>query len=83
MSANNQTLVKEHKGKWLVFYNVMAESWCDWENWKELNTLKASEADAVCDSRDEAMKIAEKIDAGTEYGVANHLIKDGAEVTII
>lgn len=27
MSANNQILVKEHKGKWYVFDNVNAESW--------------------------------------------------------
>lgn len=85
MSANNQTLIKEHKGKWYVFVNVMAESWY------KTNKLSIKEADAVCDSRDEAYDKALELDdkwgqfeEGTEYGVQfNRLCKDDAEVKIV
>ena len=93
MSANNQTLIKEHKGKWYVFVNVMAESWCNPDGSHE-NELRLSSADAVCDSRDEAYAKALELDAkdenewgeeeGTEYGVQfNRLCKDDAEVKIV
>ena len=96
MSANNQTLIKEYKGKWYVFTNVQAESWCGLdENDKIIegrnNELPLSGARAICDSRDEAYEKALEIDGnegqwgeGTEYGVQfNRLCKDDSEVKII
>ncbi len=81
MSANNQTLIKEHKGKWYVFENVMAESWDD------VNHLYiGDEKPESFDSRDEAYERALELDQrdGTEYGVQfNRLCKDDAEVIII
>ena len=96
MSANNQTLIKEYKGKWYVFTNIQAESWCKIDENDRIiegrdNELSLKSAKAVCDSRDEAYEIALKIDAeqgeweeGTEYGVQfNRLCKDDGEVKII
>ena len=93
MSANNQVLVKEYKGKWYVFGNLMAESWVHYDEKTEkfddsrINELKLSEADGVFNSRDEAYEFASKVDRGdfpTEYGVQfNRLCKDDAEVKII
>ena len=85
MSANNQTLIKEYKGKWYVFTNVNAESW------KKKNTLSIKEASGVYNSRDEAYNDALSLDLecgqfeeGTEYGVQfNRLCKDDAEVFLI
>ena len=83
MSANNQTLVKEHNGKWLVFQDVQAESW------DEINTIEASKADTVCDTEQEAYINANHLNKQVEwpceieYGVSDTLIKDGAEVKII
>jgi len=77
MSANNQTLIKEHKGRWYVFTDIMAESW------GKKNILDIKGARAVCDSRDEAYQIAIELEEGTEYGVQfNRLCKDDAEVII-
>ena len=93
MSANNQTLVKEHKGKFYVFPNIMAESWVHDDNGivdeSRINELPLSKAIAVFDNRDEAFEKAWEIDrdddfGGTEYGVQfNRLCKDDASVTII
>ncbi len=96
MSANNQTLVKEHNGKFYVFTNVMAESWCELdENDKPIhgrdNELSIKVAKGIYDTRDEAyeaaLKFTEEEDSdgmGTEYGVQfNRLCKDGAEVVLI
>ena len=86
MSANNQTLVKEYKGKWYVFSNVMAESWGDEEH---MNELELSTADRVCDTRDEAFSEAWRIEHeseeySTEYGVQfNRLCKDDGKVNLI
>ena len=85
MSANNQTLIKEYKGKWFVFVNVMAESW----GYRE-NKLLLQEANGVYDTRDEAYSAALELDGkwgqfeeGTEYGVQfNRLCKDDAKVTL-
>ena len=84
MSANNQTLIKEYKGKWYVFTDVMAESW------SKKNKLLIKKAKAVCENRDEAYEKALDLDAkcgqfeeGTEYGVQfRRLCKDDAEVEI-
>ena len=84
MSANNQTLIKEYKGKWYVFTNVMAESW------SKKNKLSIKKTMAVCDTLDEAYDKALELDAkcgqfeqGTEYGVHFwRLCKDDAEVEI-
>ncbi|MEK6829150.1 MAG: hypothetical protein AABY15_03405 [Nanoarchaeota archaeon] len=84
MSANNQTLIKEYKGKWYVFTDVMAESW------DKKNKLFVKEAKAICDTLDEAYDKALELDEkcgefeqGTEYGVQfNRLCKDDAEVEI-
>lgn len=83
MSANNQTLLKKHKGKWYVFSNIQAESWA-----KE-NVLFRGEADYVLDTAEEAIEKANEVNQKTydygyeiEYGVSNVLIKDGADVII-
>ena len=96
MSANNQTLIQEYKGKWYVFANIQAESWCEIdENNKVIegrdNELRLKTADAVCETKEEAMRVAFKLDEGqgqfgdsTEYGVhINELCKDGSQVKII
>lgn len=80
MSANNQTLVQQHKDKYYVFGNIQAESWDD------ENELSLQEADGVFDSFEKAFKFATKLDTNhwTEYGVqVNHLCKDGAEIKLI
>ncbi len=76
MSANNQTLIKEHKGKWYIFGNVNAESWKNPDTKSSKNALRIQEADGVYDTRDEAYKAAIEIEKvqgqfeeGTEYGV--------------
>lgn len=86
MSANNQTLVKEHEGKFYVFKDINAEAWDEGHH-----ELKASSADFVSDSRDEAFAKAIELDGvcgqfeeGTEYGVQfNRLCKDDTEVYIV
>jgi len=76
MSANNFTLVKQHKGKYLIFANVFAESW------DEENILNESEAISAHDNLGDAMKEAVEGD-DTEYGVRLEVLpKDGAEVII-
>lgn len=91
MSANNQTLIKEHKGKWYVFTNVNAESW-GWDEEKNEpapNRLFIDGAAAVCDTRDEAFEKAWELDTneyygGSEYGVQfNRLCKDDGEVELV
>lgn len=95
MSANNQTLIKEYKGKWYVFTNIQAESWCEIDDNDRIiegrdNELLLKRAIAVCDSREEALDKAFELDKGegeygegTEYGVAEFLVKDGADIKII
>ena len=94
MSANNQTLVKEHNGKWYVFTNIQAESWVTLdENDKVIegreNELSIKEAAAVCNTKEEAFEKAAELDqddeyGGTEYGVQlNRLCKDDAEVKLL
>jgi hypothetical protein len=78
MSANNQTLIKKHKGKYLVFSNVNAESW------DEVNILPKAQG-LECDTFEDAYEQAEAIeqDDYTEYGIhRDRLFKDGAEVVI-
>lgn len=91
MSANNQILIKEHKGKWLVFDNIQAESWCD-EDGSHENELLAKGAAGSFDTRDEAYNFARELEEksyeedgiAVEYGVQfNRLCKDDAEVKII
>lgn len=86
MSANNQTLIKQHKDKWYVFTNVNAESWTGG------NKLFVKDVAGIYDSRDEAYEAALELDPlegifgleGSEYGVQfNRLCKDDAEVFII
>ena len=96
MSANNQTLIKEYKGKWYVFTDIQAESWCEVDGKDKIiegreNELHLNQAKTVCDSRDEAYEKALEIDSkqgqweeGTEYGVQfNRLCKDDGELKII
>ena len=93
MSANNQTLVKEHNGKFYVFTNINAESWGWYDIKKEPapNKLSVKHAKGVYDTRDEAyeaaLKFTEEEDSDgvpTEYGVQfNRLCKDDAEVILI
>lgn len=85
MSANNQILIKKHKGKYLVFDNIMAESWSD------KNELSAKDATGVCKTKLAALEKArhlqrQAIDEGwpIEYGIEFEcLVKDGADVKII
>jgi len=89
MSANNQTLIKEFRGKWYVFLDIMAESWSDEKG--HLNELSLKHAAAVCNTRDEAYAKALELDAkegqfgeGTEYGVHfERLVKDDKKVKIV
>ena len=95
MSANNQTLVKEHKGKFYVFTNVNAESWVHYDEKTgtfddtRRNELKLKGASAVFENRDDAFNKAWELDedddmGGTEYGVQfNRLCKDDGEIKII
>lgn len=93
MSRNDQLLVKEYKGKYYVF-DVMAESWGEWDDNKnepisDKNKLNLSEASGVFDTREEAHKFAHKVNSydewgGSEYGVVDEVLyKDGAEVELI
>lgn len=83
MSANNQILIKKHKGKYYVFDNVMAESW------SKKNKISASEAIGIFETEQEALDKAAKIMYGLEwpeereYGIQFLLAKDDADVTII
>jgi len=85
MSANNQTLIKQHEGKFYVFTDLMAESG------GERNVVHKKHAAGVFDNRDEAFEFALEADSkvgqfeeGTEYGVQfNRLCKDDSEVFII
>jgi hypothetical protein len=74
MSANNQTLVRKYKGKWYVFLNIMAESW------NKTNNLSIKEAD-FSGTQEEAQRYAFQ-NSITEYGIADHLIKDGNKVKL-
>lgn len=88
MSANNQTLIKEYKGKWYVFTNVNAERWGDEENGKMILSIKS--AAGIYETRDDAYEGALELDSkcgqfeeGTEYGVQfNRLCKDDTEVIL-
>lgn len=79
MSANNFTLIKKYKKDYLVFYNLMAESWCD------RNCLNIKQAVGKCKTEKEAEAKALRFeeDDETEYGIVyGVLAKDGAEVSI-
>ena len=80
MSANNQTLIKKHGDKYLVFDNIQAESW------DEVNKIMEEEASLICDTLKDAIigaKWLEHIDS-TEYGIVEEVLyKDGAKVIII
>ena len=80
MSANNQTLVKEHNGSWYVFKNIMAESW------DKENVIYVRHAYSTHSTREEAFQAALRIDDEdhTEYGVQIDVLhKDDAEVKLI
>lgn len=91
MSANNQTLIREHNGKWYVFPNTNAESWGNFNEetgeWKEENILDLSkEHYRAFDTYQEAEEYAqsEEHEDPTEYGIVNEvLFKDSAPVKII
>ena len=92
MSANNQTLVKEYKGKWYVFENLMAESWTYYDEKTEkfddnrINELELSRARGTFENRDDAYEFALQVEHefGTEYGIQfNRLCKDDSNVKII
>ena len=84
MSANNQTLVVEHRGKWLIYPDTMAESW------SKNNELALEEA-VIVYKKPYALELAHILDdlqgefeEGTEYGVVvGYLKKDGSKVKII
>ena len=77
MSANNQSLVVEHEGKFLVYMDIQAESW------DNKNKLNKSEADIVFDKKADAYTYVYSSPDDTEYGVSDRLIKDGKRVLII
>src|SRR5882672_9212671 len=91
MGANNQTLIKEFKGMWYIFTNIMAESWVDWDGeMKEdkmllANNLRLSEHVAKSPNRDSALVVAQELDNDdpTEYGVHERLFKDNSDVVIL
>ena len=74
MSANNQSLLIKHKGKWLAFPDIMAESW------SKLNELDIKEAKEFS-TADEAWRYL--IEQDTEYGISDRLVKDRGKVKII
>lgn len=78
MSSNDQTSIIEHKGKWYVFSDVMAESW------DERNELPIKEAEGEFDSLDKAFQKAVEIDnRKTEYGIIiNYCYKDQERIYI-
>jgi len=92
MSANNQVLVKEYKGRWYVFNNVMAESWYNPVTNKE-NELSIEGADGDFNTKEEAYTFANRLEteidednytgSNTEYGIGERLIKDGKDVKLI
>lgn len=78
MSANNQTLIKSHKGKYLVFSNVNAESWNDVNILDERDALEYRTFEG-------AYEMAEQFESQepTEYGIQkDRLFKDSGEVII-
>jgi len=91
MSQNNETLVIEHNGRWLVFRDVIAEAWGDDEETIKEPTLSAKDAKGNFDTKEKALEFAFELDAkcgqweeGTEYGVVvGKLIKDGTKVKVI
>ena len=96
MSSNNQTLIKEYKGKWYVFENIMAESWVhydeetdtfDDERLNELELRKGKEFETEDEALNYACELEHTMDdlgyIGTEYGISDVLVKDGADVKIV
>jgi hypothetical protein len=89
MSANNQILIKKYRNKWYVFNNVQAESWYDEKG--NFNHIQLDSACGEFKGKQAAYDYAQELEeAGddftgfnTEYGMAEYLIKDGGEVTII
>lgn len=83
MSANNQILIKKHKGKYYVFDDVKAESW------SKKNEISTNKAIGIFETEQEAIDKAAKIMYGLElqeereYGIQFLLAKDNADVTII
>jgi len=91
MSANNQILVKEHKGRFYVF-DVMAETWGEWKNDKPVskkNYLSLERALKSFDTYEEAHEYAHYYDDTddiypAEYGVVDEVLyKDNAPVIIV
>jgi hypothetical protein len=80
MSANNQILIKKYKGRWYVF-DTPAESWEDAAG--KVNHLSLKTALGGYASAEEALDYGLDVSGETEYGVANRLVKDGADVTIV
>lgn len=87
MSANNMSIVKEHKGKWYIFIDINAEAW----NEPGIpHTFSIKHAQGVYNSRDEAFEAAQILDSkcgqygeGTEYGVHfSRLCKDDTPVEL-
>lgn len=94
MSQNNQTLLVEYRGKFYVFPNTMAESWCKVDDNGNIiegrnNELSLKSGIGPFNSRNEALEVALKIEredewGGTKYGVQfNRLVKDDANVKIV
>lgn len=91
MSANNQTLIKQYEGKYLVFDNVNAEAWVELDEVTDepkedqTNVLYANTATGCFEKLEDAVKCAMILEADdpSEYGIQfEKLIKDESEVTI-
>ncbi len=83
MSANNCTIIKQYKDKYLVFDNINAETWEDGDSKSIKLPLKG--AIMICETRDEAIDFAMKLEGDdyTEYGIQfERLPKDGTLVEI-
>lgn len=80
MSANNQTLIVQHKDKYYVFENVNAEAWDEGE------AMELDEKDAsVYDNKIDAILKANELEDEdpTEYGIVeDRLWKDDCPVKI-
>lgn len=74
MSANDQSLLIEYKGKFLAFPNIMAESW---SNFNELDIQEAIEFTSFREAYNWLLR------QDTEYGISDRLIKDGRKVRLI
>lgn len=84
ISANNQILVKKHKGEWLVFDDIMAESWSEDNELYEKDAYSFKSFGGAYSKAEELEKEAWEEGYPVEYGIKIDLLaKDLSEVKII